>query len=140
RHAIHAAARAFKHEIRDLGRDFFGRTDEIAFILAIFVVDNDDDATLRDRVDRFLYGRKGIALGHVRRTCQRSRRRGFGSNGALEEVFYPRSSGLSRPWSEGPGADRVRARASFPACWRGECAARDHAGFARSSFIFGGEL
>ena len=46
------AARALRHEVDDLGRDQLGRADEIAFVLAIFVVGNNEHLTVADRLDR----------------------------------------------------------------------------------------
>ena len=43
--------RMFGHEIDGLGRDVFGGNDKIAFILAIFVVDQDDEFPLLDVPD-----------------------------------------------------------------------------------------
>ena len=38
----------FGHEIDGLGRDVLGRHDEIAFIFAIFVIDEDDEFPFLD--------------------------------------------------------------------------------------------
>ena len=50
RHAELAAA-VRDHEVDDLGRDLLGRADEIAFVLAVLGVDDDDDSAFADGVD-----------------------------------------------------------------------------------------
>ena len=52
RQADHAT-RVADHERHLLGRHLLGRDDEVALVLAVFVVDHDDELTARDRVDRF---------------------------------------------------------------------------------------
>jgi hypothetical protein len=52
RHAQLALA-VRNHEIDRLGRGFLGRTDEVAFVFAVFGVDNDNDIALTNRLDRF---------------------------------------------------------------------------------------
>ena len=46
------AARVADHERHLLGRHLLGRDDEVAFVLAIFVVDHDDELAAFDGVDR----------------------------------------------------------------------------------------
>ena len=53
RHADHTA-RVADHEAHGFGRDLVGRHDEIAFVLAIGVVDHDHQLTACDRRDRGL--------------------------------------------------------------------------------------
>jgi hypothetical protein len=45
------------HEINDFRRNLLGSTDKIAFVLAIFVVNNDDHATVADVGDGLFDGR-----------------------------------------------------------------------------------
>ena len=54
RNAQRAAADP-KHEIDLFGRNGFRRADEVAFILAVFVIDNNDHTALLKSVDRLLY-------------------------------------------------------------------------------------
>src|SRR5678810_290208 len=67
-----------RHEVDNLRRNLFRRTDQIALIFAIFVVDNDDHFAVAYVVDGFLYGCKSHAkilrrysgralVGHVNR-------------------------------------------------------------------------
>ena len=42
-----------RHEVDDLGRDFFGGNGEIAFILAVLIVHHDQDAPGADLLDGF---------------------------------------------------------------------------------------
>ena len=65
RHAELAAA-VRDHEVDDLGRDLFGGGDEIAFVLAVFGVDDDHYAAVADGLDGFFDGGKGVGHG---RTC-----------------------------------------------------------------------
>ena len=53
RQADHAA-RVADHERHRLGRDLLGRHDEVALVLAVLVVDDDDDLAARDRGDGVL--------------------------------------------------------------------------------------
>ena len=46
------------HEIDRLRCNLFGGADEIAFVLAVFGIDDDDDFASRDRVDSGLNGGK----------------------------------------------------------------------------------
>ena len=39
------------HEVDGLGRDLFSRHDEVAFIFAVFVIHQDDHATISDVCD-----------------------------------------------------------------------------------------
>ncbi len=52
RHADEAASET-RHEIDDLGRDGVGGDDEVAFVLAIFLVDQDDDTARAQLADDF---------------------------------------------------------------------------------------
>ena len=45
------------HEVDDLWSDFLGRADEIAFVLAVFVVNDDDHAAVADVGDGFVNSR-----------------------------------------------------------------------------------
>ena len=45
------------HEVYDLGSDLLGGTDEIALILAVFVVNDDDHAAVADLGDGFVNSR-----------------------------------------------------------------------------------
>src|SRR5206468_4006685 len=56
RHA-HKAARVRDHEVHGLGGDLVGGHDEVAFVFAVLVVDDDEDPTLPDLLDR-LYDRR----------------------------------------------------------------------------------
>ena len=49
---------AVEHEIDDFGRDLLGRTDEVAFVFAVFGVDDDDDLAATNRLDRRFDARK----------------------------------------------------------------------------------
>ena len=46
-----------RHEVDHLRRNLFRRTDQIALIFAIFVVNNDDHATVADVGDGLFDGR-----------------------------------------------------------------------------------
>src|SRR5262249_11154877 len=48
-------ARLLDHEVDHFGRDQLRRANEIAFVLAIFVVGDDDELAVPDRLDRLLY-------------------------------------------------------------------------------------
>ena len=50
------AAAVLGHEVDRFGRDLLGRDDQIAFILAILVVDDDHHATLAEELDRLVVG------------------------------------------------------------------------------------
>jgi len=53
------------HKVDGVRGDFFGGQGEIAFVLAIFIVDEDDHASLTNFFYRFLYGAKRRGhLGH----------------------------------------------------------------------------
>ncbi len=59
------AAAEFSHEVDGFGRDLFGGHGEIAFILAIFVVHQDDHASGADFVEGFFDGGEWrFAVGH----------------------------------------------------------------------------
>jgi hypothetical protein len=51
------AARMPRHEVDDFRRDLLGSTDKIALVFAIFVVNNDDHATVTDVSDGLFDGR-----------------------------------------------------------------------------------
>ena len=53
RHADQAAA-VLRHEVDRLGRDLLGRDRQVAFVLAILVVDDDDHLAVADRLDGVL--------------------------------------------------------------------------------------
>ena len=58
------------HEVYDLGSDLLGGTDEIALILAVFVVNDDDHAAVADLGDGFVNSRnrhEGMLTESVRR-------------------------------------------------------------------------
>src|ERR1700722_160859 len=44
------------HEIDSFGRDFFGSQGQVAFVFAVFVVNQDDHAALADLIDCFFDG------------------------------------------------------------------------------------
>jgi hypothetical protein len=46
-----------RHEVDDFRRDLLGSTDKIALVFAIFVVNNDDHATVTDVSDGLFDGR-----------------------------------------------------------------------------------
>ena len=50
------------HELDDFGRDLFGGDDEVAFVLAVFGVDDDDDAAIGESLERVFDG--GVGVGH----------------------------------------------------------------------------
>src|SRR5204863_8598835 len=50
------------HEIDDLRSDLLGSANEVAFILAIFVVNDDDHASVADVGDGFFDGRNSHAV------------------------------------------------------------------------------
>ena len=59
------AAAVCGHEIDGFGRDFFGGHGEIAFVFAVFVVDDDDHAALANFFDGFLdCGEGGLQFSH----------------------------------------------------------------------------
>jgi len=62
RHAQLALA-VRNHEVDRLGSGLFGRTDEVAFVFAIFGVDNDGDLAQANRLDSFFDS--GKTLVHV---------------------------------------------------------------------------
>ena len=67
READQAAAK-LGHEVDGFGRDFFGGHGEVAFVFAVFVVDQDDHAALSDFLDGFFYGgENGLVRSH--RVC-----------------------------------------------------------------------
>jgi hypothetical protein len=47
-----------RHEVDDLGRDLFGGADEVAFVLAILVVHDDDHAAIAYVCGSFFNGGK----------------------------------------------------------------------------------
>ncbi len=47
-----------RHEVDRLGRDELGRADEVAFVLSVFVVRDDDEPPLTDIFNRLFYGSK----------------------------------------------------------------------------------
>ena len=49
------------HEVDHLGRDQLGRADEIALVLAVLVVGDDDDLAVAQVVDRLLDGAEGAS-------------------------------------------------------------------------------
>ena len=60
------AAAVLGHEVDGFGRDFFGGHGEVAFVFAVFVVDQDDHAALADFFDGFFDGgENGFSGGHV---------------------------------------------------------------------------
>ncbi len=59
------AAAELGHEINGVGRDFLGGHGEVAFVFAVFVVNEDDHAALADLFDGFFDGGKwGCGLVH----------------------------------------------------------------------------
>ena len=48
------ATSIFEHKIDILGSDFLGGDDQIAFILAIFIIDYDDELTITEIFKSFL--------------------------------------------------------------------------------------
>src|SRR5262249_51275149 len=40
-----------RHEVDDLGRDLFGRDRQVAFVLAVFIVDDDDHPAVAEGAD-----------------------------------------------------------------------------------------
>ena len=46
-----------RHEVDRFGRDLFGRHAEVAFVLAVLVIGEDDHAAAADLVNRFFDGR-----------------------------------------------------------------------------------
>ena len=52
------------HEVDDLGRGVFRRDEEIAFVFAVLVVDDDDDFSASNGLDGF---RNRVQLRHVTR-------------------------------------------------------------------------
>ena len=54
RGAQHAAT-VLEHEIDDFGRHLLGSYDEVAFVFPVFVIDDDDDFSLAEIFDGFLY-------------------------------------------------------------------------------------
>jgi len=59
RQADQSAAK-FRHEVDGFRSDFFGSEGKIAFVLAVFVVDQDDHAPLADFFDGFFDGAESI--------------------------------------------------------------------------------
>ena len=49
-------AAVLRHEVDRIGRHQLGRRDEIAFVLAIFIIGDDDELAGFDGVDRLLNG------------------------------------------------------------------------------------
>ena len=47
------AAAVRRHEVDRFGRDFFGGDHQVAFVLAILIVDDDDDSAFLDLRDGF---------------------------------------------------------------------------------------
>ena len=47
------AATVLKHEVDFLRGDLFGGNDEVAFVLAVFVVDNNEELAFAEVFDRF---------------------------------------------------------------------------------------
>jgi len=58
RHADEAAA-VLGHEVDGVGSDFLGGHGEVAFVLAVLVVNEDDHAALTDFFDSFFHGGEG---------------------------------------------------------------------------------
>ena len=54
------AAAEFRHEVDGFGRDLFGGHGEVAFVFAVFVVDQDDHAALANFFDGFFDGAEGV--------------------------------------------------------------------------------
>jgi len=61
RHADEAAAE-LGHEVDGVGRDFFGGHGEVALVLAVFVVNEDDHAAVADFFDGFFDGREMVSM------------------------------------------------------------------------------
>ena len=55
-----------RHKIDDLGRDFFGRADEVTLVLAVLVVDDDDHLAVANIRGGFVNGGKW----HLRKRLQ----------------------------------------------------------------------
>ncbi len=53
------AARVPRHEVDDVGRDFFGGYGDVAFVFAIFIVDDDEHPAGPEVFDGFGDGSKG---------------------------------------------------------------------------------
>src|SRR5690606_9750747 len=53
-----------RHEVDEVGRDDLGRRDEVALVLAVLVVDDDDELAVADVVEGVLDGVEEGALGH----------------------------------------------------------------------------
>ena len=59
------AAPEFRHEIDGFGRDFLGRHGQVAFVFAVFVVDEDDHAALANFVESLVNRGENVWLGHL---------------------------------------------------------------------------
>src|SRR5262249_19008081 len=90
RHADQSAA-VLGHEVHRLGRDLLGRHHQVAFVLAVLVVDHEQDAPLTDLLDALLDGRKP---GHVVPLSASERTTYFPTPSASMFVPWP---GRSRP-------------------------------------------
>ena len=106
-------ARGVAHVERDLlGRGELGRHDEVALVLAILVVDHDDDLAARDGGDRLVdRGERGAWPG---RSCHGSFAESARARAADRHRRGRRSTrcdpATRRRWSDAPGAGEQRAR------------------------------
>ena len=64
-----------RHEVDRLGRDLFRRDRQVALVLAVLVIHDDDHATLANRLDGVLHGREGAPA--ARGASARCRRPGI---------------------------------------------------------------
>jgi hypothetical protein len=63
------AASELGHEVDGFGGDFFGGEGEVAFVLAVFVVDHDDHAAGADFLNRVGDVGEGVLRAHIKGDC-----------------------------------------------------------------------
>ena len=98
-----------RHEVDGVGRDELRGDREVALVLAVLVVDDDDEAARADLVDRLLDGGEGarLGLGHARSPGHRN-------PGATSRSTYFASTSTSR-FTGRPGA-RSRSVVASSVC------------------------
>ena len=108
-------ARVGRHEVDRLGRRELGRNRQVALVLAVGIVDDDDHPALADVLDRFLDRREGRGHGHPRRLAGEQLLDVLGEHVGLEiDARLPPRARRASSRSACAGSTRRRSRPRRP--------------------------